>query len=242
MTAAGRPRAISAGGSTRCRFGKGQGRTLWRRHAKYIECHCDHGIIAKQSYQLDRTGVPQKRIDLLVGAIADALVPIELLDERIDRLLVFGRLLRHPARAQLPDRLRLYPFGLGNARMRRPFILGFPVLRGSDDRQFRKPRRQRGAETAMGAELLRELAKGGSMEVAVERPAHLELPARPRADRIDERALGGREVSLRDGRKAARRHLFRGHVAPGLACSVEPATRSKVHVASSERGEKLHMR
>src|SRR5262249_12444872 len=100
-----------------------------------------------------------------------------------------------------------------------PLVLRLPVLSSDQDREFREPRRDAGAESAMRAELLGEFAEGRRVEVAIERTAHLELAARPGADRVDERTLSRREAVLRDRRKADRRRFLGGHWRPRITCT-----------------------
>src|SRR5262249_40478124 len=156
-------------------------------------------------------GVAQDRFHALVGRAADAPVAVELLDEGIDGLLVLGRLGRGAPGAQLADGLGLHPFLLGDPGVGSPLVLRLPVRGGREDREFREARRDAGAESQMGAELLGELAEGRCMQVAVERPAHLELSAGTRADRFDERPLRRRERFFRNGGQARRRLLACGH-------------------------------
>src|SRR3954447_11234284 len=61
----------------------------------------------------------------------------------------------------------------------------------------------------MCAEVLRELAEGGGVQIAIERPAHLEAAARSGTDRYHEGALCRRHRVVCDGRQAARRHRVR---------------------------------
>ncbi len=142
----------------------------------------------------------------------------------MDRPLILRSGFGRAAGAQVADRLRLDPLALGNRRMSRPLVMRFPVLRGHQDRKFRQPWRHFRSEPAVSAELLRQLAESGSVQIAVERTAHLELAARAGADRVDERTLLGRELVFRDGGQAGRGHLPGGHRFPrvALACSGGP--------------------
>src|SRR5262245_48846115 len=62
----------------------------------------------------------------------------------------------------------------------------------------------------MAAELLGELAEARRMQIAEEGPAHLELAARPRCDRLDQRPLGRRELFFRNEGQTRRRLLRDG--------------------------------
>src|SRR5262249_34550000 len=202
------------------------------RHAEHVECHCDKGIIAEQPYEFDRAGIAQKRVDLPIGGVADPPVTVEFFREGVDRPLVRGCLLRGTAPPQVPDGLDLHALLFGNGRVGGPLVLRFPLPRGHQNRKFRKPRRQRRAESAMRAEFLGEFAECGSMKVAIKRPAHLELAARPGTDRIDERALRGRKLLLGDGWQARGRDLVSRHGRFRLARETRCGTR---YLVSSTR-------
>src|SRR6185369_15903892 len=145
-------------------------------------------------------------VDALVGAVAHALVAIELLREGVDRQLVLRRLFGNATGAEIADGLRLDALLLGDRCVRRPLIVGFPVVRRDQDGELGEPWRNAGPEPAMSAELLGKLAEAWRMQIAVERPAHLELAARARTDRRHQRLLLGREALLRDEGQADRRH------------------------------------
>ena len=83
-------------------------------------------------------------------------------------------------------------------------------MRGGEDREFGQPRRDRGAEAAIGAELLRELAEARRVQIAEERPAHLERAARAGRDRAHQRALLRRQLVLGDRGQADRPHFHGG--------------------------------
>src|SRR5262249_14238708 len=103
---------------------------------------------------------------------------IELLRKCIDRQLVLRRLLGSAAGLQVADRLRLDALLLRDRCVRRPLIVRLPVLRRDKNRELGEPGRNSGPEAAMGAELLRQLAEAWRMQIAEERPAHLEHAAR----------------------------------------------------------------
>src|SRR5581483_6578036 len=91
------------------------------------------------------------------------------------------------------DRFRLDALLLRHRRMHGPFVLRLPLLRRHTDGAFGEPRRHAGLEAYMAAEFLCEFAERRRVQVARERPGHLELAARTGLDRIGERTLLGVE-------------------------------------------------
>src|SRR4051794_27445984 len=104
------------------------------------------------------------------------------------------------------------------------------MLRGDQDCEFRKPRWHAGLVAAMGAELLRQLAERGRVQIAEKRAAHLELATRSGANRIDQLMLLGRERLLGDRGEAGRLRLLGGHRRPRLDCSMP----GRAHVNSND--------
>ena len=149
-----------------------------QRRLERVEDHRHHGVIAEDADQFDRAGVAQDFLHAVEDRRADALLGVKLLEESVDRHLVFRRGFRRPAGLQRANGLRLHAGLLAEHRMRRPFILRLPVRGGAKRREFQEPRRHAGFEPQMAAELLRQFAESRRVQKDRERPGKLELAAR----------------------------------------------------------------
>src|SRR3984893_2789108 len=81
-----------------------------RRHAKDVEDHRDHDVIAKDAHELDRGGIAQSRMHALEVPVAPRSLLVEFLNEAAYRSLILGSRFRHAPAMQIADGL------LGNAR------------------------------------------------------------------------------------------------------------------------------
>src|SRR5262249_11350496 len=122
---------------------------------------------------------------------------------------------------QVTNGLRLDAGPLGLRHMGEPFVLGVPESCCDENREFGEPRRHPRVEPAMAAELLRQLAEGGRVQKHCEWAADRRATAaRTGTNRLEQRALGGRQLVLVQNGEPRRRYLlgrfFRRHRAPAL--------------------------
>src|SRR5262249_40128580 len=158
---------------------------------------------------------PRKRL------IADAPRLVELLNEVVDRPLILWGGFRHAPLMQVTNGLRLDAGPLGLRHMGEPFVLGAPESCRDQNREFGEARRHPRIEAAIAAGLLREFPESGRVqkhrEWAADRRA---AAARAGANRLEQRALGGRQLVLVQNGEPRRRYLlgrfFRRHRAPPL--------------------------
>src|SRR5262249_56975940 len=134
---------------------------------------------------------------------------VELLDEIVDRSLVLRGLLRRTSCLEVADGLRRDPGLVGERRVGGPLVLRAPLTRRAQDGELGEPWRDAGLVAAMGAELLREIAEFGRMQIDPERAALADAPARTSADRLHELLLAFRERVV--GNRGQARFWLGGH-------------------------------
>src|SRR6516164_7318230 len=204
-----RHQAASASAPSR-RLRKGERLAFRWRHAKHVEDHRYKRVVAEDAHELDGRSLAENGTHARERLIADAPRLVELLDEVVDRALVFRRRFRDASLVQVPDRLGFDARALGHWHVGEPLVLRAPQLCRDQDGEFGEPRRHRRLEAAMAAELLRELAEGRSMQEHGERPADgRAAAARAGTDRVEQRALGGRKLIFGENGDARWRHLLR---------------------------------
>src|SRR5215467_306774 len=184
-------------------------RFFGQRHVEHVEHHRDHAVIAENAHELDRRGVTQNGMHAFVGALAHPPRLVELLDEIVDRSLVLRGLLRRTSCLEVADGLRRDPGLLGDRRVGVPLVLRAPLTRRAQDGELGEPWCDAGLVAAMGAELLREIAEFGRMQIDPERAALADAPARTSADRLHELLLAFRERVV--GNRGQARFWLGGH-------------------------------
>src|SRR6516225_37414 len=186
------------------------------RHAKHVEDHRYKRVVAEDAHELDGRSFAENGTHARIGLIADAPRLVELLDEIVDRALVLRGRFRDASLVEVADRLGLDTGALGLGHVSEPLVLRAPQLCRDQDGEFGEPRRHRRLEAAMAAELLRELAEGRSVQEHGERPADGGAAAtRAGTDRVEQRALRGRQLVFGENGDAGQRHLL-GRLPGGL--------------------------
>src|SRR5215472_3767405 len=181
------------------------------RHAKHVEDHRYQHVVAEDADELDGRSFAENGTYAREGLIADAPRLVELLDEIIDRALVLRGRFRDAPLVQVADRLGFDARALGLGHVGEPLVLRAPQLCRGQDGEFGEPRRHRRLEAAMAAELLREFPEGRSMQEHRERSADGgAAAARAGADRVEQRALGGRKLVFGENGDAGRRDFLGG--------------------------------
>src|SRR6516162_5605202 len=99
-----RHQAASASAPSR-RLRKGERLAFRWRHAKHVEDHRYKRVVAEDAHELDGRSLAENGTHARERLIADAPRLVELLDEVVDRALVFRRRFRDASLVQVPDRL-----------------------------------------------------------------------------------------------------------------------------------------
>ena len=131
-TERGRMQSLSA----LLRLGERQRRVLRNLRAEHVERHRDHRVVAADADQLDHAGVAEEGVHALVGFVADPPGLVHLLDEIDDRQLILRRRLRRAPGLDVLDGLRLHAGLFRHRRMREPFVMRLPDLRGDAESRF----------------------------------------------------------------------------------------------------------